>query len=285
MNPFDLPGPEFLVFYVVLIAAVLGLLYAAIRNAEDGSPPVLPLRNPYQIAWLRGGNREAARIAVLSLIDRGLVELAGSQITAKNGVRRSSNHLERAILSQCETIPVEVGNIARDPTVEGICDRYRTELEGLHLAADRAALAYRWRLYIVAAAVLLCVALIKIAIALDRGRSNIGFLVVLAVVGPLGALILVHRRRTRLGDRMLRDLRRLFHRLRTRASTIRRGTMTNDVILLAAVFGFGALPSLYSDVQRAYASTGGDGGGSSCGSSGGGSGCGGGGGCGGCGGS
>jgi uncharacterized protein (TIGR04222 family) len=282
MNPFDLPGPEFLAFYVVLTAIVLVLLYVIFQYAEDGQPPTLPLRDPYKIAWLRGGNREAARMAVLSLTDRGLVELVGSKLSLKAGRRVGVRHpLEQAIVRRCEAGPLNVGSIAKDRAVETVCDQYRNELDALHLTADRSARAYRWRLYAVGATVLAGVALSKIVIALDRGRTNIGFLVILAILGPLVALILVRRRRTRLGDRVLADLRQLFERLRSRAPTFRRGQMTSDVMLLAAVFGFSALPSLYSDLQRAYASTGGNGGG---GSSDGGSGCGGGGGgCGGCG--
>ena len=41
----------------------------AIDAGEGGVPPSLPLGDPYQIAWLRGGTAEAARIAVLALTD------------------------------------------------------------------------------------------------------------------------------------------------------------------------------------------------------------------------
>jgi hypothetical protein len=68
MNPFDLSGPSFLAFYVVLAVIVIIALKLAIDEAEGGAPPALPLSDPYHIAWLRGRTPEAARIAVLSLI-------------------------------------------------------------------------------------------------------------------------------------------------------------------------------------------------------------------------
>lgn len=284
MNPFDLPGPEFLAFYSALILIVLVLLYLAFQYAEGGQPPALPLRDPYKIAWLRGGNREAARIAVLSLADRDLVEFTGNKISLKGGRRVAVRHpLEQAIVRRCEPGLINVGSIAKDGVVESVCNQYRGELDALHLTADQRARAYRWCLYLVAAALLAGVALGKIVIALERGRTNIGFLIILAIAGLLVGLILVQRRRTSLGDRVLADLRQLFEQLRSRALMFRRGQMTSDVMLLAAVFGFAALPDTYSDIQRAYASTGGSDGGGGCGSSDGGSGCGGGGGCGGCG--
>ena len=111
-----------------------------------------------------------------------------------------------------------------------------------------------------------------------------GFLVVLTAIGLWVVWLLVRRRRTHLGNRMLKDLQRLFRALRQRAATIRAGAMTSDAMLLAAVFGISALPATgFADFLRVYkkAASSGGGCGSSCGS---GCGGGGGGGCGGCGG-
>jgi hypothetical protein len=65
MNPFDLPGPQFLVFYGVL--ATLTILAAALatRQAENGVPPRVNLSDPYGIAYLRGGKNEALRLATV----------------------------------------------------------------------------------------------------------------------------------------------------------------------------------------------------------------------------
>jgi uncharacterized protein (TIGR04222 family) len=148
---------------------------------------------------------------------------------------------------------------------------------------DAARRAQRYRWFAVAAALLLGIALGKIVIAFGRGRHNVEFLIILAVIALGVVWFLVRRPRTHLGNRMLKDLQRLFKALRQRAATIRPGAMTSDAMLLAAVFGISALPAAgFADFLRVYkkAASSGGGCGSSCGS---GCGGGGGGGCGGCG--
>ena len=111
--------------------------------------------------------------------------------------------------------------------------------------------AQRYRWSVIATAILLGIAIAKIAVALNRGRYNIGFLVIFAGGAVCGVWFLVRRPRTHLGNRMLQDLRRLFNALRQRAATIRPGAMTSDAMLLAAVFGISALPATgFADFVR-----------------------------------
>jgi uncharacterized protein (TIGR04222 family) len=284
MNPFDLPGPQFLVFYAVLGIVVVVAFRWALRRAEGGELPELPLNDPYQIAFLRGGTAEAARIAVMSLIDRGLLEVTGNELERRRATGFASfQPIERAILERYAH-PAPATAVLSDASVAAACETYHTQLAELRLLPDAAAKARRWSWVVVAAAILLGVGAVKIVVALGRGRTNVEFLVILMVVGLVLLGGAVMRRRTGLGDAMLADLNRLFRALRGRAASIARGSMTSDAMLLAAVFGLSALPvSAFPEVRRVYAQAasggGGDGGGSSCGS-----GCGGGGGgCGGCG--
>jgi len=264
---------------IVIIALKL-----AIDEAERGAPRALPLSDPYQIAWLRGGTPEAARIAVLSLIDRGLLAVTGDNLvnlsTAQSVAREP---IERAILARCAQSGTPATVILGEPAVERACASYRARLERLQLMPDAAMRAQRYRRFAIAAAILLGVALGKIVIAFGRGRYNVEFLVILTAIALGVVWFLVRRPRTHLGNRMLKDLKRLFRALRQRAATIRPGAMTSDAMLLAAVFGISALPATgFADFLRVYkkAASSGGGCGSSCGS-----GCGGGsgGGCGGCG--
>ena len=287
MNPFDLSGPSFLVFYIGIALIVIIGLKLAVDEAESGAPRALPLNDPYQIAWLRGGTPEAARIAVLSLIDRGLLAVNGDNLVnlgnAQSTVREP---IERAILARCAQSGTAATAILNDPAVEHACASYRARLERLQLMPDAAMRAQRNRWLAIAIAILLAVALGKIVIAFGRGRYNVQFLVILMALGLWVVLRLAHRPRTHLGNRMLKDLRRLFKALRQRAAGIRPGAMTSDAILLAAVFGISALPPTgFADFLRVYKKAVRSGGdcGSGCGSACG-SGCGGGGGgCGGCG--
>jgi uncharacterized protein (TIGR04222 family) len=283
MNPFDLSGPVFLVFYTgVALIVVIGLKLV-INEAERGAPRALPLSDPYHIAWLRGGTPEAARIAVLSLTDRSLLQVSGENLVNGNSAQLSVREpIERAILARCGQSGTPATAVLDDPAVESACEPYRARLERLQLMPDTAMRARRYRWCTVATAILLGVTLTKIAIAFSRGRYNVEFLVILTAVAVWGVWFLIRHPRTRLGDRMLEDLRRLFSALRQRAATVRRGAMTSDAMLLAAVFGLSALPATgFADLQHVYKkatkSAGGCGAGcgSGCGGGGGGGGCGG----------
>jgi uncharacterized protein (TIGR04222 family) len=285
MNPFDLSGPSFLVFYICVALIVVIALKLVIDGAEGGAPPALPLSDPYQIAWLRGGTPEAARIAVLSLTDRGLLAVSGDNLVNSSHAQPVVREpIESAILARCRPFGTAATAVLGDPGVERACAPYRARLERLQLMPDAAMRAQRYRGFTIASAILFGIALAKIVIAFGRNRYNVGFLLILTAIALGMVWFLVHRPRTHLGNRMLKDLKRLFRALRQRAATIRAGAMTSDAMLLAAVFGISALPATgFADFLRVYkkAASSGGGCGSSCGS---GCGGGGGGGCGGCGG-
>src|SRR5262244_1558246 len=73
MNPFDLRGPEFLFFYFCFSLVVIAAIAILRRRAESGPAPKIDLGDPYLIAYLRGGENEALRVAVVSLVDRGML--------------------------------------------------------------------------------------------------------------------------------------------------------------------------------------------------------------------
>ena len=290
MNPFDWAGPPFLLFYIALIGVTIATVHVVIRIAEDGPAPALPLADPYQIAWLRGGTPETVRIAVLSLLDREAIDLDVTGIVANPNKRSASaaagSPIERAVLDCCGEGVIGLRQLATDPSVVAVAESCRRGLEQLKLVPTDEQMGRRRRLMAVAVFTLFVVALIKLVLALDRGHSNVVFLMLLAIASPFAIWLLVKLQRTRLGSRMLADLRQLFGALRGRAATIRRGEMTSEAMLLAAVFGLSALPTgSYSDLLQAYRSVDQAKSSSGCGSDGGGGGgCGGGGGgCGGCG--
>jgi hypothetical protein len=61
VNPFDLRGPEFLLFYTALSALVIIAVVMLRRKAESGPIPRIDLSDPLLIAFLRGGHSEAMR--------------------------------------------------------------------------------------------------------------------------------------------------------------------------------------------------------------------------------
>src|SRR3984885_7905233 len=81
--PFNLTGPEFLWFFAVfgLFVALFPLVRSRMQEANSVDP--LPrITDPIQIATLRGGYKEAVRLLVVTLVDRGFVEQDGKYLTA-----------------------------------------------------------------------------------------------------------------------------------------------------------------------------------------------------------
>lgn len=320
MNPLDWTGPQFLLSYVVVGGVALYWL-AGIRawdgagpaeqrlldrlkhgfvrfrrSGEAPEPPKGAVSDPYLIAYLRGRHNEALRVATVSLVDRGLLHVEGTVVSARDpgAAELARRPIEKALLRKFET-PAEAASVFGDVGLEAVCRaEYEQRLKEFKLIPDDALRAAAWQRLAVAVAALWGLALLKIVVALGRGRTNVGFLVVLALVFAWLAYRVAMPKRTARGEAFLADLRTLFESLRERAAALRPGGSTGELALLAAVFGLGAVPletfpytrELYPRAASSWAwgSSCGASCGTSCGSScGGGCGSGCGGGCGGCG--
>src|SRR5712691_7168931 len=282
MSPFDLPGPLFLVFYLFCGAVVL-IGVAMLHNfAESRDTAKVNLSDPYLIAYLRGGRQEALRVATVSLIDRGLLKVSGSKITsvasnAANGVR---SPLERQLLKLAQA-PKEAASVHSEHCFDSDMDRYEAELVQLGLMPTGSLKTERAQRLVLVLAILWGVATTKIVLALERGHTNIQFLVILAIVFGVIGYKITHPRQTGRGKALLADLGTLFGSLKDRLASFHPGSNPNELALLAAVYGVGAIPrDIFPHAKTLYPPAGSSGG-SSCGSSCGGGGCGGG--CGGCG--
>ena len=292
-NPFDLPGPQFLLFYACLGVFVMAAFRYFQRRREEGPLPRIDTSDPYLIAYLRGGKNEAVRLATVSLIDRGLIKDEGTDrlVTAgsEETVRRPIEKAVMALFSRPQ--PAEV--IFKAHSVQVACREFESHLTRRGFMADEAVRAQRRALLGAALAILFGIAGIKVFVALGGGHTNIAFLLIMATAFTIVCVKVAKRPRTRRGDLVLEDLRRLFARLRARAPAMRSGGATAEAVLLAAVFGIAALPSpAFAYAHRLFRKSANDTSGSSCGGSSCGSSCGGGGsggdsgggGCGGCGG-
>src|SRR5450631_2788245 len=74
--PFNLNGPQFLVFFIVfgtLIVIVIPLIQRRSASSADDLAPLPRLTDPLEIATLRGGFEEAVRLVIVVLIDRRLL--------------------------------------------------------------------------------------------------------------------------------------------------------------------------------------------------------------------
>lgn len=291
MNPFDLPGPQFLLFYLGLSALVIVGLVVARRLMETSRAAKIDLADPYLIAYLRAGESGMLRVAVVSLVDRGLLVATGTQLqraenASPDAVRRP---VEKELLRRFAK-PDEASAIFADARLKATCQPSEQTLRNAGLLPNESIDHARWSRLLVACFILSGVAIVKILVALARGRTNIIFLIVLAIIAIFVAVKVSFPRLTESGKVMLADLRNLYSGLKDRAFLLQPGGATLEPVLVAAVFGLDALESLGFAFTRSlfplpkvssesgWSSTSGCG--SSCGSSCGG-GCGGG--CGGCG--
>jgi uncharacterized protein (TIGR04222 family) len=290
MNVFDLPGPEFLVFYITFAGGIGALTWFALSFVGGGgaaAPGPALLADPYEIACMRRGLAEVGRLAIVSLAERGLLDLPKPGVIAPDTAKRTPRGLhpvEQALLVNCPRPTGRVAAVIGDSRVKAACLDVRERLIQMGLAPSSDAKAIRAFVAIFAGLLVAGVGIAKIQIAFDRGRGNVGILIfcIIAVV-IFFLFIAAPRPRTRAGTRMLEDLKRL---LDVRRGGPQHGAPQDEALLLGAVFGAAGLAG-YSDLQSVYTrASPAQSGGSSCGSS---SSCsssscgGGGGGCGGCG--
>jgi uncharacterized protein (TIGR04222 family) len=302
MNPFDLPGPAFLVFYGLLAVAVhlawrpLVRLFGETTDERDVPAGRFDLANldPYLVAYLRGGEPETARVVIVSLLDRGLLVADGEKLRAAPGSAAKVARPIESVLLRTFGTGAKGSAVFKDAAFRATCATLATELEHLGLLRNTQARVRVVLLRVAAIALLLGVAALKVWVAIERGHYNVAFLVLLAIA----ATVLMIRRKaptqTRSGEGLLADLKLRFSRLEKRAEDIQLGGASRELAILAAVFGIAALPNtLHAQMGTLFPlgmkrSGAGSSCGSSCGSSAsscGGSSCGGGGGggCGGCG--
>jgi uncharacterized protein (TIGR04222 family) len=301
VNPFDLRGAEFLVLFpcIIGIAAIVALfLRYSLRPNEDSSNGEL---TPYQVACLADGIPGVVRAAIVSVVDRKVIEIGGLK-TGGLGVRdyrlknlhdlpRGAEELEQRILAASNTSDgCHLGEAlkAAEPAAEKI--HHRLQAWGLLMPTDTITASQLIPFLIMLGATFFGV--VKIMVGISREKP-VGFLIAMVVVSAvISVLFLMRTRRTRAGDDVLKQMRQQQQPLISSPGEPSR--LSGDgLIMAAALFGLPAIAAgelaIIPDAWKYRNGPPTTGGGSGCGSSGG-SGCGGGGGggcggggCGGCG--
>ena len=318
-NPIALmDGISFLVLFIVFIVITLAVLAVAKSNIDKTDklpiPAIPPEIDPFEIAFLRGGENELARSVVFSLVQKGFVEIVNSE---KSGtIRRVENNGDPRSLSGIEEVALGWVGASREAKEvfgsAGLAERlqrhnakYEIELANRQFLMQEDWKSKARKYGIAAAFVIAGLGGYKVFAAVLGGRWNVGFTIVLTLIAVVVAMTIGRLpRMTKLGKHYIERLQSAFEdlKLRSQAPYIAGGTPqpvaaqagfagVDPLLLSVGVFGTGILAgtmfSGYNDAfARQQAAAGGGCGascGSSCGSSDGGgcsSGCGGG--CGGC---
>lgn len=267
MNPFDLDGPRFLLFYLCFAPAAIlfwRLLWIFGTRRSDASVLV----DPIEIAYLRGGPREAIRVAVLGLIERDIIERPSDIIVRTNAktmrTNPSMNPIERALATHLID-GHSAENTAREQKLHAELTPWRTKLERLGFIDRTGLLSLRLWLFLATLATLLGVSGSKIAIAYARGHSNFFFLIVMTLIAAIVAQRVWFRSRTTTaGRQVLASLQSLHQQAKPSGVA--------EVMLQAAVFGavvssaagnpfYGKVESTQSGGAGGCGTSGGDGGG------------------------
>jgi len=300
MNIFDLKGPEFLIFYSVLLVIVVAVgiwlrqyLYRKADIATDTSTDSL---QPYDVVYLAGGDKLTVNAALTSLIHQQLVSFNPSNKTlfVKAPLPTGIDPLEKRVYEAiADTTLKEVPLRDTLKTCKDYASSMHEKLErrGLLLTSSQSSAIRWWPLLLMMG--LLFIGGIRIIMGLSTGMPTT-YLILLWILTLIITLMGFTRgvRTTPRGDEILNEWRARQAALKTTTESNPSSMQSSDLVLALGLFGMGVMTTgLYGDLRKAimpqgssgYSSCGsGCSSGSSCG--GGGGGCGGGSGCGGCGG-
>src|SRR4051812_28726052 len=103
MNPFDLPGPEFLALYIPLVLVTLigagALRWLLRRPAEEPPDSDLEL-GPYEVAYLAGGPTLVVNAALARMVNQDIVAVKtdGGKLKVSGALPKTAHAAELAIL-------------------------------------------------------------------------------------------------------------------------------------------------------------------------------------------
>lgn len=243
MSPFDLRGPEFLFFYIGLSVCVfIGTVWVR-ELMERGPIPQVNLEDPYFFAYLRGGITEAFRAAVIVLLDRGWLIAYGDVVHRRDDIQPKPEQpgIEQEVLSFF-TAPHSAYQALRNCSLGSTASHYEKQATELDLIPGSRRKSMRQLLVAVAICGLVLVSLIKIAVAISRGRTNLLFLVILTVLAPYLLARVLLSGPTSKGRALIRNVQSLFSDLKGRRPFLRPGAGTKEIAWLVGVFGVKALP-------------------------------------------
>jgi uncharacterized protein (TIGR04222 family) len=309
----DLHGPGFLVFYVFAIIAVIVASSISVRSIDrtrNLELPRIPEKlDPYEIAYLRGGQNEVARVAIASLVQRGVLQITENKTWNATSRTIDLGHWSEtrdlppieAFVMKGTRFPATAQSIFQGDGVASMltepCARYEAELAEKNFLAPREmkeAGVWHWAL---GSTIILGLGGYKLAVALMTDHHNVAFLCILGIMGVVClAIICIRRPRlSHLGKAYLERVKSAYIDLKDQIKqdgrldrvwdasggpgTARATTAYSDGLLTVGIFGVAALAGTpLADLNKMFAMGPSPGGGCGGGCGGAGGGCGGGGG-------
>ncbi len=209
-NPLDFQGREFLSFYLSVASTVTLFAYFLrwyLRQPAKNASGVVISLDPYETAYLAGGQNRAIDAAIMSLIERGHLKYKPElrTLVPKSPLPHNSHPLEQAI-EQAARSSGEVDQVR--VSVANATDQICNHLKSLNLLMTESQNKAAQKLPAIGVFAVLLLGISKILVGISRDKP-VGFLVVLcmitAIIGCCFLCVPVFR--TRYGDRVLADLK------------------------------------------------------------------------------
>ncbi|MFN7732370.1 MAG: TIGR04222 domain-containing membrane protein [Pirellula sp.] len=226
----NLPGPIFLMLYIAVVsAAAVALRWMVVRGDLSRGLPPLPLPSkidPFQIAFLRGGENEVLRAAMVDLVERGWIEPEPPpQPTSRWSRNATSPARWRSAMAPNESrptsaihsfvlehfqIPATADSLFKSSNIQRLdpeFDAWRRWSEKETLLTDSNLRSSAVALGVMGLLLLEAFGAWKLVAAAMHHRSNIGFLIALMGITPFVLLATCRvSRLTRRGKDFLRDV-------------------------------------------------------------------------------
>jgi uncharacterized protein (TIGR04222 family) len=208
-NPLtQVTGPEFLGLFAILIVAVAAVCWYR-RRSRDNSTELPPLGSPsrvdpYEIAYLRAGENELARVLIVGLMERNYLQISTPEskwwnlFPQGNRIEQAPDHPDLDELTPIEREAFEWFDYPRTP--EQVFQKARGGLIDLPSALSSHTVKYeqnlrvqrlltseelrdeaRWNVS-VGIALMAIIGLARLFIGVSRGRP-VGFLILMSIIG------------------------------------------------------------------------------------------------------
>src|SRR6476469_3547812 len=260
-NPIaDMYGPHFLLFYSFIIGTTLVACWRFIQDPTKKQPlPLIPTNpDPYEIAYLRGGETELTKLSVFNLIQRGYLQVNEQSIQqAPNYPHLDGLNLIESEFFNCFSSSHQVDEMKFSSFLPFIVREkyavYEQSLQNEQLLYAEEWKAWNVKVGLASAAIVFSLGSYKLLVALAKGHNNVGLLIAMGVISIVMLLRFISQS-PRLSDRGQNYLKRLqetFAQLHEKTKSSIPDAL--DYNLLVALFGVEALAGTsYNYYRKAF---------------------------------